>query len=81
VGNETWPSIDEVITEVGSAMFAEHRKPARVLADPTALTVVSVTATVPPASGENTSKRPFRQELGGCWSPVRARSMTIWSGT
>src|ERR1017187_10775987 len=33
-------SVDEVVTEVGSGMSAKRRKLARVLADPTALTVV-----------------------------------------
>jgi putative resolvase len=37
-------SVDEVVDEVGSAMNPKRRKPARVLADPTALTVVSSTA-------------------------------------
>ena len=40
MGNERGLSVDEVVTEVGSAMNAKRRKLARVLADPTALTVV-----------------------------------------
>ena len=53
---------------------------ARVLADPTALTVVSITATVSPVGAEHL-QAALSAVLGGCRSPTRARSMTTWPET
>ena len=58
-------SVDEVVTEVGSAMNAKRRKLARVLLTRRRSPSWSSTATVSPASGQNTSKPPFRREAAG----------------